>query len=557
MRLLPSRAAGVLAVGFVLGAEPGAAESDRRPNVVAIVADDLGYSDLGSYGGEIRTPNLDALARGGLRFTQFYNTSRCWPTREAMLSGFYAQQIGRDALPGHPYSDDNHRPGWAPLLPALLRSAGYRSYHSGKWHVDGMPLTVGFDRSYLIEDQGRYFHPTEHYEDDRRLPPVPPGTGYYATTVLADRAVAHLQEHARLHPGRPFFQLVTFTAPHFPLHALAEDIARYRDTYRRGWDEVRHARWARIRRLGLVPGPLSAVEYDVGPPFPFPGWQELLGHGEVNRPWPWQRLEDEQREFQLLKMALHAAMVDRLDREVGRILDQLRAMQALDDTLLLFFSDNGASAEIFVFGDGHDPRADPGSAATYLCLGPGWSTVANTPFRRHKTWVHEGGISTPLIVHWPRAIREPGGLRHTPGHVIDLVPTVLEATGVARPPKWKGFRVPPLPGRSLVPVLAGDGAAARREYLWWLHEGNRAVRVGDLKLVAAGPSGPWELYDLALDRAESKDLADTMPDKVRALSDLWWAKARRFAAQAGFDGNAVRDVVGEPVGRSTHPAGVH
>ena len=556
MRFLSSRAAGVVAVGCVLGAAPGTAETDRRPNVVVIVADDLGYSDLGSYGGEIRTPNLDALAREGLRFTQFYNTSRCWPTREAMLTGFYAQQIGRDALPGHPYSDDNHRPGWAQLLPAWLRSAGYRSYLSGKWHVDGSPRKGGFDRSYLLQDQGRYFHPTEHYEDDRRLPPVPPGTGYYATTVLADRAIAHLQEHARLHADRPFFQLVTFTAPHFPLHALADDIARYRDAYRRGWDEVRRARWQRIRSLGLVRGGLSAVEYDVGPPFPFPPWQQLLGHGEVNRPWPWERLDDEQREFQLTKMALHAAMVDRLDREVGRILDQLRAMQALDDTLLLFFSDNGASAEIFVFGDGHDPRADPGSAATYLCLGPGWSTVANTPFRRHKTWVHEGGISTPLIVHWPRAIREPGALRHTPGHVIDLVPTVLEATGVRRPPRWKGLRVPPLEGRSLLPVLAGDGTI-RREYLWWLHEGNRAVRVGDLKLVAAGPNARWELYDLANDRAESKDLADTMPDQVRALSDLWWAKARQFAIQAGFDGDTVRDRAGEPVGRTSHPAGVH
>jgi arylsulfatase A-like enzyme len=556
MRLSRSRAAGVFAVGCILGATRGPAEPAARPNFVVIVADDLGFSDLGSYGGEIETPQLDALAGNGLRFTQFYDTGRCWPTREALFTGYYAQQIRRDGLPGHPVSDDDHRPSWAPLLPSRLRSLGYRSYHSGKWHLDGMSLEGGFDHSYLLEDQGRYFNPTMHYEDDKPLPPVPPNSGYYATTAIADRAIAYLRGHAEEHAGQPFFASVAFTAPHFPLHALAEDIARYRDRYRRGWDAVRGERWERIRGWGLVKGGLSAVEHRIGPPYPFPGWQQILGPNELNRPLAWKGLTDPQRAFQADKMAVHAAMVDRMDREIGRVLDQLRAMKALDDTLVFFLSDNGASAEIMVGSDGHDPSAEPGSAASYLCLGPGWSTVCNTPFRRHKTWVHEGGIATPLIVHWPRGITARGELRRTPGHVIDLVPTILDAVGVGVS-GGEGRRVPPLPGRSLVPALGGGDVA--REYLWWFHEGNRAIRVGDQKLVAAGAAGRWELYDLNADRAESNDLAAAMPDRVGELTRLWQAKAREFAEDAGYGADTAKDEPGfvAPTPARHHPANIH
>jgi arylsulfatase A-like enzyme len=529
-----SRAVVAVAGAWLLGGLAAAEEPTARPNVVVFLADDLGYSDLGCYGSEIATPHLDALARGGLRFTEFYNTGRCWPTRASLLTGYYAQQIRRDLLPDHPIADDERRPAWARLLPELLRPLGYRSYHSGKWHLDGMPLKEGFARSYLLLDQGRYFNPTVHFEDDRPLPPVPPDSGFYATTAIADQAIRHLKEHAAGHARRPFFQLVAFTAPHFPLQALAEDVARYRDRYASGWDAVRRERWDRIRGLGLVKGGLSAVEHDVGPPYAFSGWLRLLGPGEVNRPVPWMRLNAEQQQFQATKMAVHAAMVDRMDREVGRVLEQLRALNALENTLVFFLSDNGASAEIMVHGEGHDPTAHPGSAATYLCLGPGWSTVCNTPFRRHKTWVHEGGIATPLVVHWPKGFAARGELRHTPGHVIDLVPTILEAAGSRPlPEKLSGPRVPPLPGRSLVPALRRDGNVAR-ESLWWYHEGNRAVRVGDHKLVAAGAEGPWELYDLASDRAESTDRAPTMPGKARELARFWLAKSKEFARDAGF-----------------------
>jgi arylsulfatase A-like enzyme len=511
---------------------PGRA-AGRRPNIVVILADDLGYSDLGCYGGEVRTPNLDGLAAGGLRFTQFYNTARCWPTRAALLTGYYAQQVRRDTVPGVPSGSRGTRPSWARLLPEMLRSVGYRSYHSGKWHVDGMPLAGGFDRSYYVQDLGRYFHPRVLFEDDRPQPPVVPGSGYYATTAIAEHAIEYLRQHARDHAGRPFFLYLAFNAPHFPLHAPPEDVARYRDRYRAGWETIRAGRWRRIRDIGIAAGRLSDVERSVGPPYDFPDALTRLGPGEVNRPLPWGELTELQRTFQATKMGLHAAMVDRMDREIGRVLDQLRAMEALDDTLILFLSDNGASAEIMVRDDGHDPEAEPGSAATHLCLGPGWSTVANTPFRRHKTWVHEGGVATPLIAHWPRGIAARGELRHDPGHVIDLVPTTLEIARARRPETWEGRPVPEPPGRSLVAAFARDGSV-HHEALWWEHEGNRAIRVGDWKLVAAR-GGPWELFDLSTDRAETRDLAREHPGKVRGLARRWQELRDEFLALARRD----------------------
>jgi arylsulfatase len=260
---------------------------------------------------------------------------------------------------------------------------------------------------------------------------------------------------------------------------------------------------------------------------------QKLGPGEVNRPLPWSELNDEQRAFQATKMAIHAAMVDRMDREIGRVLDQLRAMHAFENTIIFFASDNGASAEIMVRGDGHDPQAAPGSAATHLCLGPGFSSASNTPFRRHKTWVHEGGISTPLIVHWPNGLAARGELRHDPAHLIDVVPTVLELVGGKRFETWEGMSVPPAPGKSLVPTFAKDGSITH-DSLWWLHEGNRALRMANWKIVAAGAKSDWELYDLSTDRAESNNLAAAEPNRVREMAQIWMQQlddCRKLAEQ--------------------------
>jgi arylsulfatase A-like enzyme len=514
--MLVAVVAGLVIVAAV-GVVPAAAAA-APPNVVVILADDLGFSDLGCYGGEIDTPNLDRLAAGGLRYTQASNTARCWPTRAALLTGYYAQAIRRDALPGGEGGAKGSRPAWARLLPELLEPAGYRSYHSGKWHIDGEPLAQGFDRALDVNATGQsnYFDPA----GVRGAPVAEAPADFYVTTAIGDHAVACLAEHARDHAAHPFFHFVAFTAPHFPLQAPPDLIAKHRDRYRAGWDEIRAARIARVKELGIVTSPPAAVEPDVGPPYAFPEALEKLGPGEVTRPLPWGQLTPDQREFQATKMAIHAAMVEALDREVGRIVAQVEAMHALDDTLIVFLSDNGASAEIMVRGAGHDPAAPPGSRQTFLCLGPGWSSACNAPCRRHKTWVHEGGIATPWIVHWPRGCAARGELRPQPVHVIDVVPTVLELAGVGLPREHAGAAVPPLHGRSFAASLTNPAAPPAHDVLWWCHEGHRAVRVGDLKLVAV-KRGPWELYDLAADRCETTDLAAARPEQVKSLEAAW------------------------------------
>ena len=526
-------------------------EETPRPNFLIILADDMGYSDAGSYGGEIATPNLDSLATGGLRFTDFYNTARCWPTRGALLTGYYPQQIRRDGMPGvdhRSFGGRGVRPEWARLLPERLRPLGYRSYHSGKWHVDGKPIENGFDRSYEPGSGNNFFRAVAHESHERegaKLSPAERGEEYYGTIATADHAIEHLREHAEQHADRPFFQYMAFHAPHFPLHALPEDITRYRDRYLQGWDRLRRERHTRQKEMGITGAALSRLEPDVGPPYPFPDSIKQLGPGEINRPLPWKDLTEEQQRFQAVKMAIHAAMIDRMDREIGRVLDQLRAMKAFDNTVIFFLSDNGASAEIMVRGEGHDPDAPLGSAKTYLCLGPGFSSAANTPFRRHKTWVHEGGVSTPFIVHWPKGIPAKNELRSTTAHVIDIAPTVLELAGAKTAPAPEG---PPFAGRSLVSIFSGDEGVLH-EALWFYHEGNRALRQGDWKIVHTvgvcrypGKSwlteedarpGDWALYDLSADRAEQHNLSAKHPDRVRSMASLWERWKDKFIRDAG------------------------
>jgi arylsulfatase len=495
---------------IVLGlSRPGpaaAAKTAPRPNVVFILADDLGYSDLGCYGGEIATPNLNALAAGGLRFTQFYNTARCWPSRAALLTGYYAQQVNRDPA--------QRRPKWAALLPDLLRPAGYRSYHSGKWHVDGPVLKGGFERSYLVVDQDRHFSPINHQLDDTPLPQPKLEDGYYATIAIAGHAIDWLAEHDQEHHGDPFFLYLAFTVPHFPLMAPAEDIARYRGRFKDGWDLLRTRRLERMQALGLVNCDLSLRTPGV------PAWDSL--EADEKDAWEW-------------RMAIHAAMVDRMDREIGRVLDQLRQGGQWENTLILFASDNGASAERLVRGDGNDPNAAPGSARSFLCLEPPWANLANAPFRKSKIFTHEGGISTPLIVHWPAGIKAHGELRQTPGHFVDVVPTLLELAGTTSPPSWNGESRPMLSGRSLVPALAKD-VGIERDAIWFHHQGNRALRVGDWKIVASGPNAPWELYDLATDRAESRDRAEQQPDRVDELAEIWKQRDEEYRKQGATGG---------------------
>ena len=520
----------LLAPFFLASAGPAEeARAARRPNFLVILADDLGFSDIGCYGGEIETPNLDKLASNGLRFTQFYNTARCWPTRSSLLTGYYAQQIRMDPPKGR-------LPAFARVLPHYLKPLGYRSYHSGKWHVLGAPKPVadgGFDRSYWFEDWDHYFSPTRHFLDDVEAPPVKPDGGYYATTAFTDRAIEFLQEHARDHSTQPFFLYLAYISPHFPLHAPAGDIERYRDRYLEGWDVVRERRWKRLREMGIVDCALPPLEPKLPPRYLKPEFLEKLGPGEVDRAVPWAGLTETQKRFQATKMAIHAAMVYRMDREIGRVLDQVRAMGALDDTVVFFLSDNGADATILIRGSGHDPAAPPGSWKSFLCLGPGWASASNAPFRRHKIWVHEGGISTPLIVHWPKGIAARGELRRAAGHVIDFAPTLLELAGASPSGARSDAGGPPFPGRSLVPLFARD-AAVERDFLFFHHEGNRALRMGDWKLVSAQEDdGVWELHDLARDRCEMVDVAAERPEQVRRMEARWKELEAEYRRQAG------------------------
>jgi len=481
-----------------------AAAAAPRPNVVVILADDLGFTDLACYGGEIETPHLDRLASRGLRFTQAYNTSRCWPSRAALLTGYYPQAIRRDSLPGGGGGKDGRRPPWARLLPELLAAAGYRSYHSGKWHVDGTPAEGGFACSLLVNfaGQNNYFDP-RGIEGD--ADPVAGASDFYITSVIGDHAVACLARHARDHAGTPFFHYVAFTAPHFPLHAPPGLIEKYRDRYVPGRDAAWQARCAAANRLGIVTAPVASAP---------PAVRAAKAGAEI-------------------RMALHAAMVESLDTEVGRIVSQLKRMDVLEDTLILFASDNGASAEQIVRGEGHDPHAAPGSRSSFLCLGPAWATCANAPFRGSKMGMHEGAIATPLIAHWPARITDAGGLRHAMIHLVDVAPTVLALAGVD-PQARMGVRpMPEMHGHDFSRCFA-DRSHSVHQALWWCHAGNRALRAGDWKMVAPRGGTP-ELYYLASDRCETRDLAMTDPDRLARLEAEWARIAEECRTMAAND----------------------
>jgi arylsulfatase len=490
--------------------------SARQPNILLILADDLGFSDLGCYGSRIETPNLDRLAANGLRFTQFYNAARCCPTRAALLTGLYPHQAGV----GHMTQDWTrfgaaYSPGLndqSATIAELLREAGYRNYLSGKWHVGGrakgqernFPTNRGFDRFYGTFGGGDFFAPENLYLDQQAIKPE---GDYYFTDKVSEYGLQFLEDHTRDHKQKPFFLHLCYTAPHFPLHARPAEIAKYKGKFRAGWDAERERRFERMRKLGLL-----ERKWTLSPRDP------------VAQPWP----DAEDKEEWDLRMAVHAAMIDRMDQGIGRVLDALRRMGATDNTLVLFLSDNGASAEFLdSWPDprrGHKPGTPTGQPGSHRTLEIGWANAANTPFRENKMWIHEGGISTPLIAHWPAGIRMKNKFTRQVGHVIDLMPTLLEVAGASYPAEFKGRALTPLEGRSLVPVWQGQSPDART--LAWEHEGNRGIRDGDWKLVASH-RGAWELYDLAADRTETKNLAPSHPAKVQALADRWRAWADR------------------------------
>ncbi|MDZ7638206.1 MAG: arylsulfatase [Bryobacterales bacterium] len=468
-----------------------------RPNIVLMLADDLGYSDLGCFGGEIETPNLDALAHGGVRFSQFYNAGRCCPSRASLLTGLYSHQAGMGHMTndlGVPAYHGALNRNCATLGEALRAGAGYHTALAGKWHAGSKPEEWpgkrGFDRFYGTLESGSYFHPTNLAEGDARLPV--PQSDFYLTSAVAESAARFIREAPA---DRPFFLYVGFPAPHFPLQALPEDLKRQRGKYASGWDRLRELRHRRMTALGMLPkgSRLSPRDPTVAE------WKDLPDKEAAER-----------------QMETYAAQVTRLDAEAGRVLEALRQSGRESNTLVLFLSDNGGCAEM-VDRDSSGER--------WTSYHRGWSNLSNTPFRMHKHWVHEGGISTPLIVRWPARVKPSREWQRTPGHIVDIMPTLLEAAGAAYPKELGGYAIPPMEGQSLLPLLDRRGEGRPRK-LFWEHEGNRAIRSGDWKLVSAFEQ-PWELHHLAEDRNELHNRIADRPPLARELESMWDAWAKR------------------------------
>lgn len=531
----------------------GNLRADERPNFVVILSSDMGYSDIGCYGGEIATPNLDKLAQQGLRFTHFYNAGRSCPTRASLVSGLYPHQAGMGwttefSGPEGYQGELNHR---CVTLAEVLGTAGYQTYMAGKWHLtprptpesveadavdrQNWPLSRGWDHFYgTIAGSGSYFDPATLVRDEQLIPPEN-ASDYYYTDAISNNAAKYIRERDR---QKPFFLYLAYPAAHWPLHAKQADLEKYAGKYDQGWDEVRGARLKRMHELGLV--------------------KENVGLAPNINDWK----NAERKEWQAKRMEAYAAMVDSMDQGIGRVLQSLRETGAHDNTLVLYLQDSGASQAEFKSSEARQKReklepkepipADqiqlatvpeytrdgkpvqwgrgvvPGPANTYMEVGREWANVSNTPFRLFKQFMHEGGIATPLIAHWPQGIKRKDEVESTPGHVVDFMPTLIELAGAEYPQQFHEEQqdIQSLEGVSLAPLFAGE-PLKRAQPLFWEHEGNRAVRSGDWKLVARGEKGKWQLYNLAEDRSELNDLAEKHPQRVSELKGAWGAWAAR------------------------------
>jgi arylsulfatase len=528
-----------------------AANAAPRPNILLIMIDDVGYSDLGCFGSAIQTPNVDSLAKEGVRFTQFYNTARCCPTRASLLTGLYSHQTGV----GHMTWADNGYDGYRGLLnnrcatiAEVLKADGYRTYMAGKWHITSAdkvdsdraqwPVQRGFEKFYgTIKGSGSFFDPMSLCRQNTWITPendpeYKPKQFYY-TDAISDNAVKYLQEHEKESADKPFFMYVAYTAAHWPMQALDKDIAKYKGKFDGGYEPERQARIKRLKELGLLEA----------------NWDPAPTVGD------WNSVKNKKVEARC--MEVYAAMLDNMDQGVGRIIAQLKKENKFDNTLIFFLQDNGGCAEetgrkpvknppkkdfkpmkpdeLQMIAQPHQtrdgrpvrkgPNVMPGGADTFIAYGENWANVSNTPFREYKHWVHEGGISTPLIVHWPAGIPKSrdGKLEKQPGHLIDIMATCVDVSGAKYPTELNGGKIKPMQGVSLVPALAGKDLK-RKEPIFWEHESNRAVRDGKWKLVAKADQ-PWELYDMKKDRTEMHNLASKNPDKVKELAAKWdsWA----------------------------------
>jgi len=519
LRTLPAVAAGSQAA-------PAA-----RPNILLLLADDLGYSDPGCYGGEIETPNLDRLAKGGVRFTQLYNNARCCPSRAALLTGQHPHAVGMGNMVGGRGRPDfpgytGRVPPATTFLPKVLRDSGYTTLMAGKWHLGQPgPIDRGFDEFYgMLHGFDSFWDSAKYTRLPAGHPVTPWKEPFYATDAITDHALGFL-DSARRDPSKPWFLYLAYNSPHFPLHAPKDLIDKYQQVYEQGWDVIRDKRFARMRQLGLIDSRWKMSPRSIVGPNRV---SDVNGWADKQNP-AWDSIPAARRKDLARRMAIFAAMVDRMDQNIGRVFANLEASRELDNTLILFCADNGACAEwdpwgfdvssgptnVVHTGEKLDEMGQPG---TYHSYGSGWANTCNTPWRLYKHYTHEGGISTPTIAHWPKGLKaRPGSVNHDPWHFIDVLPT-LASVGGANPPAETA-------GANMAPMFSGR--KVNRPPLFWEHEGSRAVREGKWKITALYPKGQWELYDIEADRTEQNNLAAQHPARVKRMAAQWEAWAKR------------------------------
>lgn len=536
---------------FSIGNSSKNERSNKRPNILLIMVDDMGFSDPSCYGGEIYTPNISKLAAAGLRFTQFHNCARCCPTRASLMTGLYAHQVGLREN-GQSLTRDGI------TIAEGLKNAGYHTAMVGKWHLsktlwhpvrkkhqkwvdhqvehepfaplETYPVNRGFDKFYgVIWGVINHFDPFSLVEGEKPVKNVP--EGYYFTDAITDRAIEYIKGFVK--SDEPFFLYYSHCAPHWPLHARKEDIEKYKETYLGGWAKLRQDRYARQLEMGLFDEHTAKLP-------------ALMDRGKT-----WKSLSDERKLYEARQMAVHGAMIDRIDQNLGRVLETLEQTGQYDNTVIIFLSDNGASPEKVEWGPGYDRTAQTregqklmyeydnpapdliGSEKTYLAIGPAWANATNTPFKYWKMQSYEGGMNTPCIIHWPKGLNaKPGSITAEPAHVMDIMPTCLELAGATYPKQYKGHVILPLEGSSLVGLIKGEKSKRQEEY-YFEHAKGRAVRKAGWKLVAHTDSPEkWELYHIAEDLTETRDLAAQYPEKVEEMQNAWQAWSVRVGLDA-------------------------
>lgn len=496
--------------------------AQQRPNIIVILADDMGYSDAGSYGGEVQTPNIDRLASEGIRYKQFYNVARCCPTRASLMTGLYPHQAGMGWMAAADLGTPEYQGtinNKCVTIAEVLKTAGYSTYMTGKWHltnerkIDGMvtdswPRQRGFDHYFGIIPGGSNYYTPMLYSGNKKYPAP---ENFYLTTAISDTSVKYIDQHFSKNTAEPMFMYVAYTAPHWPLHALQKDIDKYKELYKAGWDSFRASRFGKQKEIGLIPGNAQISPRDAKIP-------------------AWDSLSEEQRNEMAMRMAIYAAQIDVMDNGIGKILQKLKEKNQLDNTLIFFLSDNGACAEFINSGKSKEVN---GKEDTFESYRINWANVSSTPFREYKHYTHEGGIATPLIVRWPKGI-DPllnNKFVNEYGHVADLMATCVDVSGAKYPAAYKGSAIIPMQGKSLVPHFSGK--SNNRGVIYWEHEANIAVRDGKWKLVAKTPENEQlskdalELYDMEADPIEMHNLASKYPGRVDSMYEGWlkWAKS--------------------------------